>query len=145
MAGSLEGYAAGSDQSTDAHWAPRNLDLSGPELAVMENDGARRRWRLQIPRSRLAGANMLTCGIPFGASLSEGAVGTATVVIGDCGSQFTLRLNPATASSPFAARLLADYFQAQFVQQRCCSARSREVGPILSVHSRALIPSRWSL
>lgn len=34
--------------------------------------------------------------------------------------------------------------QAEFVQ-RCRSAGSKEVGPILFVHSRVLIPSRWSL
>jgi hypothetical protein len=35
--------------------------------------------------------------------------------------------------------------QAEFVQERCRSARSKEVSPILFVHSRVLTPSRWSL
>ena len=33
----------------------------------------------------------------------------------------------------------------EFVQERCRSARSKEVSPILFVHSRVLTPSRWSL
>ena len=36
-------------------------------------------------------------------------------------------------------------FQAEFVQERCRGARSKEVSPILFVHSRVLSPSRWSL
>jgi len=36
-------------------------------------------------------------------------------------------------------------FQPEFVQERCRSARSKEVSPILFVHSRVLTPSRWSL
>lgn len=34
--------------------------------------------------------------------------------------------------------------QAEFVQERCRSARSKEVSPIF-FHSRVLTPSRWSL
>jgi hypothetical protein len=36
-----------------------------------------------------------------------------------------------------------DIVQAEFVRERCRSARSKEVSPIF-VHSRVLTPSRWS-
>ena len=40
---------------------------------------------------------------------------------------------------------LPDYFKLEFDQERCRSARPKEVSPILFVHSRVLTPSRWSL
>jgi hypothetical protein len=39
----------------------------------------------------------------------------------------------------------SDYFGPEFVKERYCSARSKEVSPILLVHSRVLTPPRWSL
>jgi hypothetical protein len=48
-------------------------------------------------------------------------------------------------AAEFATELLARIRSAEFVQERCCSAWSKEVSPILFVHSRVLTPSGWSL
>jgi hypothetical protein len=51
-----------------------------------------------------------------------------------------------SVASSFAAELLARLlFELSFVQERCRSARPKEVSPILFVHSRVLTTSRWSL
>jgi len=67
----------------------------------------------------------------------------AAVDVGET-RQLTLNLNPGDncfvvcGGAPCPAIV-----QAEFVQERCRSARSKEVTPIF-VHSRVLTPSRWS-
>lgn len=68
----------------------------------------------------------------------------AAVDVGET-RQLTLNLNPGDnrfvvcGGAPCPAIV-----QAEFVQERCRSARPEEVSPIF-VHSRVLAPSRWSL
>jgi hypothetical protein len=59
--------------------------------------------------------------------------------------QLTLNLNPGGNCFVVCGGVPCPAIvQAEFVQERCRSARSKEVSPIF-VHSRVLAPSRWSL
>jgi len=65
----------------------------------------------------------------------------------DVGETRQLTLNLTAGDNCFVVCGGAPYpaiVRAEFVQERCRSAQSREVSPIF-VHSRVLTPSRWSL
>jgi hypothetical protein len=88
--------------------------------------------------------------LPWGTPLRAATLGPASRERSGRGRrrgtrQLTLNLSPGDNGFVVCGGVpCPTIVRAEFVQERCRSARSKEVSPIF-VHSRVLTPSRWSL